>query len=91
MLRSFVFGAITGGLVVWLWRDEIEEILEQKTRTARTRTADRIHAVEETAEGVLDRAAAPLRHAEEAIEHGKAELGARLRAVEKTIRPEPAR
>jgi len=46
-----------------------------------------LHAVEETAEHVLDRAAAPLRRAEEALEQGKAQIGANLRAVEKTIRP----
>lgn len=87
MIRSFLLGAIAGGLAVWIWRDDIEAYLDQQTRTVRTRAADRVHAVEETAEQVMDRAAAPLRRAEEALEHGKTQIGANLRAVEKTIRP----
>lgn len=91
MIRTFILGTITGGLAVWLWRDEIEDYLDQRTRSVRTRAADKLHAVEETAEGVLDRAATPLRRAEELLDHGKAQIGATLRAAEKTIRPEDTR
>jgi hypothetical protein len=87
MMKGFLAGAITGGLVVWFWKDDIQAYLDQKTRTVRTRAADGLQAVEEAAEGALDRAATPLRRAEEILDHGKARLGANLRAAQDTIRP----
>jgi hypothetical protein len=51
------------------------------------RAADGLQAVEETAERAFDRAAAPLRRAEEMIDHGKAQVSDTLRAAERTIRP----
>ncbi len=87
MLKGFFLGAVTGGLAVWLWKDDIQDYLDAQARAARTRAADGVRAVGETAEGVLDRAAAPLRRAEEMLDQGKAQIGANLRAVERTIRP----
>jgi len=43
--------------------------------------------VGDTAGGVFDRAAAPLRRAEEMLDHGKEHVTRNLRAVEDTIRP----
>lgn len=87
MVRSFVLGVITGGLTVWFWRDEIEAYLERKTRTARSRAAHGLQTVEETAERVLDRAAAPLRKAEQVLDGTKAKVGQTLRAGQDAIRP----
>lgn len=87
MVRSFLAGVVTGGLFVWLFRDDIQAYLDEQARSARAGAADRLHAVEETAERAFDRAAAPLRRAEEMLDHGKAQVGDTLRAAERTIRP----
>ena len=87
MVRGFLAGVLTGGLAVWFFRDDIRAYLDEQTRLARVGTADRLHAVEETAERVFDRAAEPIRRAEEMLDHGKAQVSDTLRSVERTIRP----
>ena len=87
MVRGFLAGVVTGGLIVWFFRDDIQTYLDEQSRMARVRAADGLHNVEETAERVFDRAAAPLRRAEEMIDHGKAQVSDSLRAAERTIRP----
>ena len=87
MIRGFLTGMLTGGLIVWFFRDDIQAYLDEQARLARVRTADRLHSVEETAEHVFDRAAAPLHRVEEMLEHGKAQVSDTLRAAERTIRP----
>lgn len=87
MVRGFVAGFVTGGLLVWFFRDDIQAYLDEQSRVARVRAADGLHAVEETAERVFDGAAAPLRRAEEMIDHGKTQVSDTLRAAERTIRP----
>jgi hypothetical protein len=87
MMRGFLAGFLTGGLVVWFFRDDIQAYLDEQARLARVRTADRLHAVEETAERAFDRAAGPLRRAEEMLDHGKAQVSDTLRSAEPTIRP----
>ena len=78
---------LTGGLVVWFFRDDIQAYLDEQTRLARVGAANRLHAVEETAERVFDRASAPIRRAEEMLDHGKAQVSDTLRSAERTIRP----
>ena len=87
MLRGFFAGMVTGGVIVWFFRDDIQAYLDEQARLARVRTADRLQSVEETAERAFDRAAAPLRRAEEMLDHGKAQVSDTLRAAERTIRP----
>jgi hypothetical protein len=87
MVRGFLAGVLTGGLIVWFFRDDIQAYLDEQTRLARVGAADRLHAVEETAERAFDRAAAPIRRAEEMLDHGKAQVSDTLRSAEKTIRP----
>lgn len=87
MVRGFFAGFLTGGLIVWFFRDDIQAYLDEQTRLARVRTADRLHAVEETAERAFDRAAVPIRKAEEMLDHGKAQVSDTLRSAERTIRP----
>ena len=87
MVRGFLAGVVTGGLIVWFFRDDIQTYLDEQSRLARVRAADGLHAVEETAERAFDRAAGPLRRAEEMIDHGKAQVADTLRAAERTIRP----
>jgi hypothetical protein len=87
MVRGFLAGFVTGALVVWFFRDDIQEYLDEQTRLARVSTADRLHAVGETADRAFDRAAAPLHRAEEMLDHGKAQVTDTLRSAERTIRP----
>ena len=87
MVKGFLAGFLTGGLVVWFFRDDIQAYLDEQTRLARVGAADRLHAVEETAERAFDRAASPIRRAEEMLDHGKAQVSDTLRAAERTIRP----
>jgi hypothetical protein len=87
MLRGFFAGAVTGGLLVWLFRDEIQAYMDEQARRARARAADQIHGFGETAERAFDRAAVPLRRAEEMLDHGKAQVSDTLRAAEQTLRP----
>ncbi|HWC02261.1 MAG TPA: hypothetical protein VHF87_05780 [Methylomirabilota bacterium] len=86
-MRGFLAGFVTGGLIVWFFRDDIQTYLDEQARLARVRTADRLHAVEETAERAFDRASAPIRKAEEMLDHGRAQVSDTLRAAERTIRP----
>jgi len=86
-MRGFFAGMLTGGLIVWFFRDDIQAYLDEQARLARVGTANRLHAVEETAERAFDRATAPLRRAEEMLDHGKAQVADTLRAAERTIRP----
>ena len=87
MMRGFLTGFLTGGLLVWFFRDDIQAYLDEQARLARVRTADRLQAVEETSERAFDRATAPLRRAEEMLEQGKAQVSDTPRAAERTIRP----
>lgn len=89
MVRSFLVGAVTGGVFVWFFRDDIQSFLDEQAQAARQRAADRIHNVEETAERAFDRAAAPIRRAEELLDQGRSQVADTLRAAERTIRPEP--
>jgi hypothetical protein len=47
MIRSFVAGAIVGGLVVWLYGREIRAFIDGRTLTARARAADTLKAAAE--------------------------------------------
>ena len=67
-LGANLLGALAGGLVVWVWKDEIEDYLDSRAVAVRTRAADGIHVVGEAAGGVFDRAAVPLRRAEEMLD-----------------------
>ena len=51
-------GAVIGAAVVWVWGREMEEYVAEKTRGVRTKAAEGIRAVEETAGKVLDRSGA---------------------------------
>ena len=87
MLKGFLAGVVTGGLIVSFSRDDIQAYLDEQGRLAREGAADGLHAVEETAERVFDRAGAPIRKAEEMLDHGKAQVSEALRAAQRTIRP----
>ena len=56
MMSRFVLGAIVGGIAVYVWGDEIRRLVNTKGRTARLAAADTLHAVQTTAEQMLDSA-----------------------------------
>ena len=87
--KAFVLGAIMGAAVVWLWGRQMEEFVEEKTRGVRTKAADRVRAVEETAGKVLDRGAETLRRADDFLQDTKEHVQEALRAGEEALRPPP--
>ena len=88
--EAFVLGAIMGAAVVWLWGREMEEYVEERTRGVRTKAAEGVRAVEETAGRVLDRGGDALRRADEFLQDTKEHVSEALRAGEEAIRPAPA-
>jgi hypothetical protein len=85
--ETFVLGAITGGIIGWLWGREIGEYVGEKTRGVRTRAADGLRAVDEGAGKVLDRGGDALRRADGFLQDTKEHVSEALRAGQETIRP----
>jgi hypothetical protein len=88
--RAFVLGAVMGAAVVWLWGREMEAYVEDRTRGVRTKVAEGVRAVEETAAKVLDRGGDVLYRADEFLQDTKEQVSEALRAGEDAIRPAPA-
>jgi hypothetical protein len=51
-MKAFLLGAVVGGLMVWRWRDEIQQYLE----AGRARAAQGLEAARQTAEDAVERA-----------------------------------
>jgi len=85
--EAFVLGAITGGLVAWLWGKEITDYARERTRGVRTQAAEGLQAVAEGTGKVFDRGGAALRRAEEVLQDTKANVGEALRSGQEAIRP----
>jgi len=85
--EAFVLGAIMGAVVVWLWGKEIEANVAERTRGVRTKAAEGVRAVEETAGKVLDRGGDALRRADEFLQDTKQHVTEALQAGEAAIRP----
>jgi hypothetical protein len=82
----FVVGVIVGAAVVWLWGRQIEAYVEEKTRGARTKAAEGVRAVEETAEKVLDRGGEALRRVDGFLQDTREHVSEALRAGQDAIR-----
>jgi hypothetical protein len=52
---GFVLGALTGGLAIWYWGDQIREFATSNMSGARKRAADALSSLTETAERVPER------------------------------------
>jgi hypothetical protein len=85
--EAFVLGAIMGAVVVWRWGKEIEENVEERMRGVRTKAAEGVRAIEETAGKVLDRGGDALRRADEFLQDTKQHVTEALQAGEEAIRP----
>jgi hypothetical protein len=88
--EAFVLGAIMGAVVVWLWGKEIEANVAERTRGVRTKAAEGVRAVEETAGKVLDRGGDALRRADEFLQDTTQHVSEALQAGEEAIRPAAA-
>jgi gas vesicle protein len=88
--EAFVLGTIVGAAVVWLWGRDLEVYVEEKTRGMRTKAAEGVRAVEETAGKVLDRSGDALRRADEFLQDTKEHVSEALRTGQEAIRPAPA-
>jgi hypothetical protein len=51
-MLGFVLGALTGGLSIWYWGDQIREFAKSKMSGARKSAADALSSLTETAERV---------------------------------------
>jgi hypothetical protein len=88
--EAFVLGTLMGAAVVWLWGTEMEAYVEARTRGIRTKAAEGVRAVEETAGTVLDRGGDALLRADEFLQDTKEHITEALRAGEDAIRPATA-
>jgi uncharacterized protein YgfB (UPF0149 family) len=70
---GFMMGVIVGGVAVWVWRDELHDFMNQKTRVLRTNAADQLQIVQKATESALDTA--------------KEQISAHLQSGQAAIRP----
>ncbi len=79
MLR-FIMGLIAGGVAVWIWREDIRDYADRKTRVLRFKAADQLRVVQEVTENALDAAkeqiTAGLESGQEAIRPSRGKVGA---------------
>jgi hypothetical protein len=54
VIKSFLAGAIAGGVVMWFWGDQIREAIDDATSGVRTRAAEQLQGVAETLQSVAD-------------------------------------
>lgn len=54
MIKSFLVGAIAGGVAMWFWGDQIREALDDATSGVRTRSAEQLQGVADTLQSVAD-------------------------------------
>ena len=85
--ETFVLGAITGGLVAWLWGKEITDYMRERTRGVRTQAAEGLQAVAEGTGKGFDRGGAALRRAEGILQDTKGQVSDALRSAQDAIRP----
>jgi len=88
--EAFVLGAITGGLVAWLWGKEITDYARERTRGVRTQAAEGLQAVADGTGKALDRGGNALRRAEDFLQDTKEQVGEVLRGGRDAIRPTPS-
>lgn len=94
MLRV-ALSVLAGGLVVWLWGDQLRHFSNTKSREMRTAAADTLQAVESRAGDVLDRTKdragdvldRTKDRASDVIDRTKEQVSSALHAGQDVIRP----
>jgi hypothetical protein len=66
-MQRYLAGAILGGILVWIWRNDIERYVDKNGRRVRSKAASTLETVQETAEGMIDRAESILERAKETV------------------------
>lgn len=54
MIKSFMAGAIAGGVLMWFWGDQIRDAIDDATSGVRTRAAEQLQGVADTLQSVAD-------------------------------------
>ena len=54
MIKSFLAGAIAGGVVMWFWGDQIRDAIDDATSGVRSRAAEQLQGVADTLHSVAD-------------------------------------
>jgi hypothetical protein len=54
VIKSFLFGAITGAAAMWFYGEQIREMIDDATSGVRTRAAEQMHNVADTLQSVAD-------------------------------------
>jgi hypothetical protein len=66
-MKSFIMGAVAGGIAMYLWRDQIERYLDTGTRDIRTRAADKLKKAGELMETASGKIGETIEAGQEAI------------------------
>ena len=61
-MLGFIIGLVAGGAAVWVWRDRLEEMVNEKTPELRTKAADQLGRLQEKTEGAIDTAKDRIAH-----------------------------
>jgi hypothetical protein len=72
MLR-FLMGAVAGSLAVWFWGEELKRYANEGGRTIRSKAAETLESVEQSAGGMLDSA--------------REQMHSKLQAGQEAVRP----
>lgn len=75
---------LAGGLIVWLWGDQLRQYSNTKTREVRSAAADTLRVVEDRAGDVLDRTKD---RAGDVLDRTKMQVSSALQAGQEAIRP----
>jgi hypothetical protein len=54
VIKSFMAGAIAGGVLMWFWGDQIRDAIDDATSGVRTRAAEQLQGVADTLQSVAD-------------------------------------
>jgi hypothetical protein len=55
-MLGFLVGAVAGGVAVWLYREQIQDKVGERSTGMRARAADTLETLQHRAESVMDRA-----------------------------------
>jgi hypothetical protein len=55
-MLGFVVGLVAGGAAIWMWRERLEQMMNERSPELRTKVADQLGRLEQKAEGAIDTA-----------------------------------
>jgi hypothetical protein len=54
VIKGFLAGAIAGGVVMWLWGEQLRDAFDDATSGVRSRAAEQLQGVADTLQSVAD-------------------------------------